>query len=104
MHVTSYTNMTEAIQELRKRGFVANFEFLDQVFRDVDSEKTFTADELTIVEHYRFEGASDPEDMSVVYAIESQDGTRGIIADAFGVYASPDLGGFLNNVIFREEL
>src|SRR5574340_298869 len=103
MRVTSYTNMTEAIQDLRKRGFVANFEFLDQEFRDVESEKTFTADELTIVEHYRFEGASDPEDMSVVYAIERQDGTRGIIADAFGVYANPELGGFLNNVILREE-
>ncbi|WHZ24604.1 MAG: hypothetical protein OJF47_003716 [Nitrospira sp.] len=104
MNVTSYTNMTEAIQDLRKRGFVANFEFLDQEFRDVESEKTFTADELTILEHYRFEGASDPEDMAVVYAIESQDGTRGIIADAFGVYANPQLGEFLNSVILREEL
>jgi len=102
MSVASYTNMTEAIQELRKRGFTANFEFLDQEFRDVDSEKIFTADELSIVEHYRFEGASDPEDMSVVYAIESHDGTRGIIADAFGVYANPELGGFLNNVLLRE--
>ncbi len=104
MSVTSYMNMTEAIQELRKRGFTANFEFLDQEFRDVDSEKTFMADELTIVEHYRFEGASDPEDMSIVYAIESKDGTRGIVADAFGVYANPDLGGFLNNVLLREDL
>lgn len=102
MSVASYTNMTEAIQELRKRGFTANFEFLDQEFRDVDSEKIFTADELSIVEHYRFEGASDPEDMSVVYAIESNDGIRGIIADAFGVYANPELGGFLNNVLLRE--
>ena len=88
----------------KEEGIRSEFEFLDQAFRDVDSEKTFTADELTIVEHHRFEGASDPEDMSVVYAIESQDGTRGIIADAFGVYANPDLGGFLNNVILREEL
>ncbi|MEP7154032.1 MAG: phosphoribosylpyrophosphate synthetase [Nitrospira sp.] len=104
MSVTSYTNMTEVLQELRHRGFTTNFEFLDEAFRDVDSGKTFTADELTIVEHYRFEGASDPDDMSIAYAIESQDGTRGIVADAFGVYANPDLGGFLNNVLFRERL
>ena len=98
-----YTNMVEAIQELKKRGFTANFEFLNQAFRDVDSGRTFKADELTIVEHYRFEGASDPDDMSVVYAIESDDGTQGIIADAFGVYVNPQLGGFLNNVRIREE-
>ena len=103
MSAKLYTNMAEAIQALKKRGFTANFEFLDQAFRDVDSERTFKAEDLTIVEHYRFEGASDPDDMSVVYAIESDDGTQGIIADAFGVYANPQLGGFLNNVRMRED-
>jgi hypothetical protein len=94
--------MVEAIEELKKRGFTANFEFLNQEFRDVDSGRTFKADELTIVEHYRFEGASDPDDMSVLYAIESDDGLKGIVADAFGLYANPDLGGFLENVKIRE--
>jgi hypothetical protein len=98
-----YTSMDEAIQELMKRGFTANFEFLDKTFRDVDSRRTFQAEELTIVEHYRFEGVSDPDETSVVYAVESNDGTKGIIADAFGVYANPELGGFLNNVTIREE-
>ena len=102
MSVKTYSGMTEAMEDLRRRGFTANFEFLKQTFRDVESGKTFTADELTIVEHYRFEGASDPEDMSVVYAIESSDGTRGIIADAFGAYASPELGAFLSNVGLHE--
>ena len=95
--------MAEAIQALIQRGFTANFEFLDNAFRDVDSGKTFQAEKLTIVEHYRFEGTSDPDEMSVVYAVESDDGTKGIIADAFGVYANPELGGFLNKVPIREE-
>ena len=102
MSARRYTNMVEAIEESKKRGFTANFEFLDQEFRDVDSGRTFKADELTIVEHYRFEGASDPDDMSVVYAIESDDGLKGIVADAFGLYANPDLGEFLGNVNIRE--
>jgi hypothetical protein len=102
MTAKRYTNMLEAIEELKKRGFTANFEFLNQEFLDVDSGRTFKADELTIVEHYRFEGASDPDDMAVVYAIESTDGPRGIIADAFGVYANPDLSGFLEKVNIRE--
>jgi len=102
MSAKRYTNMVEAIEELKKRGFTANFEFLDQEFRDVDSRRTFKADELTIMEHYRFEGASDPDDMSVVYAIESDDGLKGIVADAFGLYANPDLAGFLENVKMRE--
>ena len=103
MSAKRYTNMVEAIEDLKQRGFTANFEFLHQVFRDVDSGRTFKAADLTIVEHYRFEGASDPDDMSVIYAIESHDGTTGIIADAFGVYATPDLGRFLEKVKIREE-
>jgi len=94
--------MIEAIEDLKKRGFTANFEFLNQAFQDVNSGRTFKADELTIVEHYRFEGASDPDDMSVVYAIESDDGRKGIVADAFGLYANPDLGGFLEKVKIGE--
>ena len=103
MSAKQYTSMAKAIQELKKRGFTANFELLNKSFRDVDSGRTFKAEDLTIVEHYRFEGASDPDDMSVVYAIASDDGTQGIIANAFGVYADPQLGGFLNNVRIREE-
>ena len=102
MSAKLYTSMAEAIQGLKKRGFTANFEFLDQAFRDVNSGRTFKAEDLTIVEHSRFEGSSDPDDMSVIYAIESDEGSQGIIAHAFGVYANPELGGFLNNVRIRE--
>ena len=102
MSVKLYTNMVEAIQELKERGFTANFEFLNHAFRDVDSGRTFKADELTIVEHYRFEGTSDPDDMSVVYAIEVDGGPKGIIADAYGLYANPNLGAFLEKVNIRE--
>ena len=102
MSAKLYTSMAEAIQGLKTRGFTANFEFLDQAFRDVNRGRTFQAEGLTIMEHYWFEGASDPDDMSVIYAIESDEGSQGIIADAFGVYANPELGGFLNNVRIRE--
>ena len=47
---------------------------------------------------HRFEGESDPDDMSVVYAIESQDGTRGVLVDAFGTYADPHVAEILKQV------
>lgn len=102
--IKTYKTMNEAIQDLKKRGFTSNFEFLDKAFRALESGKTFKAGDLTIVEHHRFEGASDPDDLSVLYAIEAQDGTQGTIADAFGPYANPDLGAFLQNVKMREDI
>ena len=103
MNAHTYKTMNDAIQDLKQRGFTSNFEFLNNAFRAVDTGRTFQANDLTIVEHHRFEGASDPDDMSVVYAIEANDGTRGILVDAFGVYANPDLGAFLQNVKMRED-
>ena len=102
MTAKRYTTMVEAVEDLKRRGFTANYEFLDHAFRDVNTGRTFQAGDLTIVEHYRFEGASDPDDMSVIYAIESQDGTMGVIADAFGTYANPGLGRFLEKVTIHE--
>ena len=90
------------MEDLRKRGFAANFEFLDKTFKAVNTGKTFRPDELVIVEHHRFEGVSDPDDMSVLYVIEANDGTRGTIADAFGPQADPELGAFLKTVKMHE--
>lgn len=70
----------------------------------MDSGKTFKTDDLTIVKHYRFEGASNPDHMSVVYAIESDAGPKGNVADAFGFYADPTLGRFLEKGKIREAI
>jgi hypothetical protein len=39
--------------------------------------------------------------MSIVYAIESRDGTRGTLVDAFGVYSSPAVTHVLERVPIR---
>lgn len=69
--------------------------------RAFDSGKTFGAHELIIREFERFEGVSDPDDMAIVYGIESTDGTRGALVDAFGAYSSPSVSAFLNDVPIR---
>ena len=104
MGAVPYSTVSEAVRGLNVRGFTANFEVAGDSLRAVDSGRTFTAQQLTIVEHHRFEGASDPDDQSVVYGIEASDGTRGVVVDAYGVYADPRLSELLKNVKVREEL
>lgn len=98
-----YLSMTEALKGLRNRGFTTNFAFLHHAFCAVETGRTFRADELSIREHHRFEGASDPDDSSIVYAIETDDGLRGTIVDAYGIYANSELETFLDKVKMREE-
>jgi hypothetical protein len=58
----------------------------------------FAPKDLKIRGYYRFEGVSDPDDMAIVYAIETSSGVRGVLIDAFGVYADPTTGAALRNV------
>jgi hypothetical protein len=95
--------MTEAVNGLQERGFTANIELINGLFHDVNSGRTFRADELTIVEHHRFEGLSDPDDLSVCYGLEARDGTRGILVDAYGTYANAAVSELLSKVRVHEE-
>ncbi len=93
--------LSNAIEGLVSRGFTAHFGVVGDRLRAFDSEKTFGAHELVIREFQRFEGVSDPDDMAIVYAIESTDGTRGSLVDAFGAYANPTVSAFLRDVPIR---
>jgi hypothetical protein len=93
--------LSHAIERLAGRGFTEHFGVVGDRLRAFDSGKTFGAHELIIREFQRFEGVSDPDDMAIVYAIESTDGTRGALVDAFGAYSSPTVSAFLNDVPIR---
>ena len=86
------------MQDLTVRGFTEQFKAVPEGLRAVRNGHIFAPGEVTIVENYRFEGESDPDDMSIVYAIETRSGLRGTLIDAFGVYADPRVGAFLRNV------
>ena len=90
-----YKTMDEAVEELRRRGFTTDFTVDKESGRVAAGGQAFASDELTIVEHYRFEGMSDPDDSSVLYALEGPDGAKGLLVDAYGAYADASLGAAL---------
>jgi hypothetical protein len=61
-------------------------------------EKNYSPDEVHIVNFYRFEGASDPADNSILYVIETDDGKKGTLIDAYGPYADPQVSKFIKRV------
>jgi len=86
------------LDDLARRGFTAHFGVVGDRLHVLDDGRVFRADELTIREYHRFEGVSDPDDMAIVYALESRDGTRGTLVDAFGTYSDPAVGVALDTV------
>lgn len=85
MKMKAYDTLSEAVNDLKKRGFTVDFN-LDKnclVCRDTK----YDVDDFEISEIYRFEGNTDPADEAVVYGIESKNGTKGVLVSGYGISA-----------------
>jgi hypothetical protein len=84
------TPLSKVLSMLREKGFTDDFIMEDKGIKNNSSGENYKPEDLTIVKVFRFEGESDPADMSVIYAMKSKNGEKGIFLDAFGTYADYD--------------
>jgi hypothetical protein len=77
----SYDSLAEALDDLRKRGYEADFETQSNCLYCSELDLRLNEEEFHIDEVYRFEGHSNPVDNSFVYAFTSPTGVRGTIVD-----------------------
>lgn len=81
----TYDTVTEAIKGLKDRGFTIDFNLLENCI--VCNDTKFNVNDFEIIEFHRFEGDSDPSDEAVVYAIQSNDGMKGVLVNGYGISA-----------------
>jgi hypothetical protein len=92
------STVTQLLTRLKGEGFTANLGVVAGTLRVLDTGHVLRSEDVVIREVHRFEGESDPDDMTVVYVLESKDGTRGVLVDAFGIYADPEVGALLSTI------
>jgi hypothetical protein len=86
----AYDSLLAAIDGLRARGYSLDFNIAFDTLLCRQNGVCLNPAQFEIVEHHRFEGNSDPDDSSVLYAIESKDGQmKGVLVSAYGVYSDP---------------
>jgi hypothetical protein len=85
----SYDTLVDATIDLNSRGYTANLTLDGDTINDNSQHIQMTADDFEITEFYRFEGATNPSDTSIVYAIDSEKfKLKGILVNAYGAYAN----------------
>jgi hypothetical protein len=85
----SYTTLSEAVNDLQRRGYTDDLVLAEKCLVCDARGLSLDPAEFEIDEFHRFEGNSDPEDQSIVYAISSRDhGVKGILVNAYGMDAS----------------
>jgi hypothetical protein len=90
--------LSACISSLTREGYEAQFKMTKAGLQSLTTEKIYKPDEVRIVTFYRFEGESDPADNSILYAIETSEGEKGTLTDAYGVYADVNLSEFIKCV------
>jgi hypothetical protein len=91
-------SLSTCLNRMVSDGFTEDFKMTEQGLESLNHDKTYKPEQVQIVNFFRFEGMSDPDDNAVLYVIQTDDGVKGTLIDAFGVYNDPRIGKFMQQV------
>ena len=84
-----YDTVTQAVNDLHRRGYSDDLMTGSNCLLCRKKGVSLDPDDFQIDEYHRFEGFTNPEDQSIVYAISSEKhGVKGVLVNAYGPDAS----------------
>ncbi len=95
---TEMKTLSALTQTLEKAGFNTQFLVLEEGIKSLASDRLYKPNQVKIVNFYRFEGDSSPEDNAILYAIEAISGERGLLIDAYGSEGDINTSNFIVEV------
>ena len=98
MNDIKYDTLIGTLQALKNRGYTSSFKLKKNKMFCLETGKSYSPKNMNIKEYYRFEGNSNPSDMSILFAIDCDDGNKGTIISPYGIYADKDLVEFMSYV------
>jgi hypothetical protein len=93
-----YSTLSEAIEDLKKKGYTTNFRVNENGLLEANRGKTFESSEVKLAEFHRFEGMTDPGDSTILYALETSSGFKGTLVDSYGADASELTTEFMKKI------
>ena len=97
-----YISLADALEGLKKRGYVEDFNLKENCLECRARQLDIEVADFEVDEVYRFEGDSNPDDSSVLYAISSgKHGIKGVLVDAYGAYASELSADMIEKLRYR---
>jgi hypothetical protein len=98
-HIIPVMNtLSECVTSVVKKGYKDNMQVTLQGLYSAIMKKTYRPEEVSIIDFFRFEGESDPADSAILYVIETNDGDKGTLIDAYGAYSDEAINKFLLRV------
>lgn len=98
MSKESAKNERNYIEEYQKKGYTASYRFHEGNLVDVDSKTEYSPKDIFIVAEHRYEGMSNPSDLSILYVLETTDGKKGTFLMGYGPTANLDAAEFFKEI------
>lgn len=98
MKNTYAKNEKRYISEYQDRGYTANYRIQDTELIDVETKQSFAAEDIYIVAEHRFEGMSNPSDMSILYVIKTKNGGKGTVLANYSPASDTVMAEFFSTI------
>jgi hypothetical protein len=89
-----YASVSKALEELKTMGFTVDFNLLEE-------DIMHHPEHYEILEIFRYEGDSNPDDEAIVYGIKSNTGEKGVFVAGFSPNSENDAAKVLHDISIR---
>nr|WP_294779597.1 hypothetical protein [uncultured Flavobacterium sp.] len=86
------------IKKYHEQGYTVTYLFQGNNLIDAETKKVYQPEDIFIVAHHRYEGMSDPDDMSILYVIETKDNRKGTHLLGYGPTADLEEAEFFKDI------
>jgi hypothetical protein len=100
----SYSTLVDAINGLKKQGYTEDFNIKENCIDCRDGEYQLSPEDFKVDNVFRFEGESDPDDQTVLYAISSEKyKLKGVLVNAYGIYSDAGANELIKKLNVHEK-
>jgi len=91
-------SLATCLTRMVTEGYTEDFKVTESGLESINKHSNYKPEQIQVVNFFRFEGESDPGDNAILYVIETNDGTKGTLIDAYGVYNDAKVTKFMKDV------
>lgn len=98
MNTEKLESEKEYIAAYQEKGFTHSYRMENDALVDVETKEKFEPTAVHVLAEHRFEGKTNPSDMSILYVIETADGTKGTVLANYSPASDTAMAEFFNAI------
>lgn len=91
-------SLSSCLNKMISDGYDQDFKVTERGLEALQKGAVYQAEQIKVINFFRFEGMSDPDDNAILYVLETDDGVKGTLIDGYGIYDDASISKFMRDV------